>query len=92
MGVGPLARWKQAELPALAQRLRWAAGVAVVAALVAALAARPARTRRRALGLLMAFWIVASIATDLATRLRPHGGVRPASRTARARCRARWSA
>ena len=28
MGVGPLARWKQAELPDLARRLRWAAGVA----------------------------------------------------------------
>src|SRR5437868_10329281 len=33
LGVGPLARWKQAELPDLARRLRWAAGVAIVAAL-----------------------------------------------------------
>src|SRR5690606_34248050 len=34
MGVGPLARWKQASLPGLASRLRWALGVSVVTALV----------------------------------------------------------
>src|SRR5882724_2042557 len=33
MGVGPLARWKGAELPDLARRLRWAGAAAVVAAL-----------------------------------------------------------
>src|SRR5438094_1003339 len=36
VGIGPMARWKKAELPDLAKRLRWAAVVAVVAALVAA--------------------------------------------------------
>jgi cytochrome c-type biogenesis protein CcmF len=30
MGVGPLARWKRAELPELALRLRWALGVSLV--------------------------------------------------------------
>ena len=39
MGVGPIARWKQSELPDLATRLRWALAVAVVAALLAAWAA-----------------------------------------------------
>ncbi len=34
MGVGPIARWKKAELPELAVRLRWALGVSVAAALV----------------------------------------------------------
>ena len=33
MGVGPIARWKQASLPELAVRLRWAFGVSVVTAL-----------------------------------------------------------
>ena len=33
MGVGPFARWKQAELPDLARRLRWALGLTVSAAL-----------------------------------------------------------
>jgi cytochrome c-type biogenesis protein CcmF len=70
IGVGPIARWKQAELPDLATRLRWALAVTVVAALLAAwiagrIAAGPV------LGLLMAFWIVASVATDLLGRLRP---------------------
>ncbi|MFY9514677.1 MAG: heme lyase CcmF/NrfE family subunit, partial [Rubrivivax sp.] len=36
MGVGPIARWKQAELPELALRLRWALAVAVVAAVLSA--------------------------------------------------------
>ncbi len=35
MGLGPLARWKQANLPELAVRLRWAFGVSVITALVA---------------------------------------------------------
>ena len=30
MGIGPLARWKQAQLPDLAVRLKWAFAVAVV--------------------------------------------------------------
>ena len=75
MGVGPLARWKKAELPDLAARLRWALGASVVAALVAAWA-QGGIGIVGLVGLLMAFWIVASVATDLAERLRPAGGVR----------------
>ena len=75
MGVGPLARWKQAEVPDLAKRLRWAAGVAVVAALLAGWLAGSIGLMS-SLGLLMAFWVVASVATDLWERVRPAGGVR----------------
>ena len=75
MGVGPLARWKNAELPDLARRLRWAAGVSVVAALATGwLAGRI--TLGATLGFLMGWWIVASVATDLWERVRPAGGVR----------------
>jgi cytochrome c-type biogenesis protein CcmF len=70
MGVGPIARWKQTELPDLATRLRWALAVAVVAALLAAWAAGRIGAGS-VLGLAMAFWIVASAATDLVERLRP---------------------
>ena len=70
MGVGPIARWKQAELPDLVTRLRWALGVAVVAALLAAWSAGRIGAGS-VLGLAMAFWIVASAATDLVERLRP---------------------
>jgi cytochrome c-type biogenesis protein CcmF len=72
LGIGPLARWKQAELPALAKRLRWAAGIALVAVLATALIAGRI-TFGAAFGVLMSVWIVASIATDLAYRLRPIG-------------------
>src|SRR3954471_17383732 len=34
MGIGPIARWKKAELPELALRLRWAFAISVAAALV----------------------------------------------------------
>ena len=72
MGVGPLTRWKEAELPALARRLRWALGVAVVAALVTGWLAGGVRLVA-SLGLLMTFWIVASILTDLWERVNPAG-------------------
>jgi len=69
LGIGPLARWKQAALPELAKRLRWAAAVAVIAALATGWAAgriAPGAT----VGFLMTYWIVASIATDLWERVR----------------------
>jgi len=75
LGVGPMARWKNAELPDLARRLRWAAAVAVVAALVTGwLAGRI--SFGATLGFLMAFWIVAAVATDLWERVRPAGALR----------------
>ncbi len=72
MGVGPLARWKETDLPSLALRLRWAAAISVVASLATGWLAgevRPVST----LGLVMAFWIAASVATDLWERVRPAG-------------------
>ncbi|HJV62273.1 MAG TPA: heme lyase CcmF/NrfE family subunit [Albitalea sp.] len=75
MGIGPLARWKQQALPELAMRLRWALGVAVLATLSAGwLAGRIGLVS--GLGLLMAFWIVASVATTLQETLRPASGER----------------
>ena len=73
MGVGPLARWRQAELPALARRLRWALALAIVAALLTGWAAGKI-TLAATLGFLMAWWIVFSVATDMFERLRPGGG------------------
>jgi cytochrome c-type biogenesis protein CcmF len=72
MGVGPLARWKEAELPDLARRLRWAAGVTVVAALGTGLLAGHISVMAT-LGLLMSFWIMTSVATDFWERVRPKG-------------------
>ena len=75
MGIGPLARWKEAELPALAQRLKWALGVAIVAALLGGWLAGEIKLVAT-LGLIMAFWVIASVLTDLWERVRPrHGSV-----------------
>ena len=92
MGIGPLARWKETALPDLLTRLKWAAGCAVVATLLVAWL-QGGIGIVAATGLLMAFWIISSVATDLVERLRPAGGGRArASCSGRARSRARWSA
>jgi len=75
MGIGPLARWKKDELPALGLRLRWAAAVTVISAALAAWIGGEL-TFGSVVGLLMAFWIVASVAAELWERVRPVGGVR----------------
>jgi cytochrome c-type biogenesis protein CcmF len=72
MGVGPLARWRNADVPELARRLRWAAGLAVVAALATGWVAGRI-SALATLGFLMSWWIVFSIGTDLWERLRPSG-------------------
>jgi len=68
MGVGPIARWSRAPVPELWTRLRWALGVAVVAALIV-----PALLGRWsplvAFGLFLAFWIFASTFETLRGRL-----------------------
>jgi len=69
MGVGPLARWKRAELPDLAKRLRWAAVVAVVTALILPLVTGQWKLGA-AFGLLLALWLVAATAVGVRERVR----------------------
>ena len=72
MGIGPLTRWKQDEAGPMVRRLRWV----LVVALAAALAVQAVAGRFGVLttgGLLMAFWIVASLGLDLKERLLPPG-------------------
>ena len=75
MGVGPLARWKEASLPDLARRVRWAAVVTLLAALGAGWAEGEI-SWMGSLGLAMEFWIVATLGVDLWERVRPAGGMR----------------
>ena len=75
MGIGPLARWKEAQASDLALRLRWAVLAAVIATLATGWLAGHF-SLLASLGLLLAFWVVASTATDLWERVRPAGGVR----------------
>ena len=72
MGVGPMARWKETSVPDLAQRLKWAAAVAVVAALATGWLAGSIHLLATC-GLLMCYWIVSSVATDLWERVAPAG-------------------
>jgi len=72
MGVGPLARWKQAQVPDLARRLQWAAGCTVIAALLTGWLAGEIHVVATC-GLLMAFWVFGSVGTDFWERVRPQG-------------------
>ena len=72
MGIGPMTRWKSAELPDLARRLRWAFGVAVLAAVSSAWLAGEI-TLVGTIGLLMAFWIVGALISHLLELVRPTG-------------------
>ena len=62
MGIGPLARWKPAQLGDLARRLRWAAGVQCRQCAGRAVRAGPLDADDRASACCWACWIVASTA------------------------------
>jgi cytochrome c-type biogenesis protein CcmF len=73
MGVGPIARWKQAKLPELAVRLRWAFVLSFVMALVLPFVIGGWKWRV-SLGLLLVFWIAVTVAQNIVSRLRPSEG------------------
>jgi cytochrome c-type biogenesis protein CcmF len=73
MGVGPLARWKDAPLPELAVRLRWAAAASIVVALVLPWVLGH-WSWGVSFGLLLAAWIVASSLAGLVHRMRSSAG------------------
>ncbi len=73
MGVGPLARWKEARLADLALRLRWALAVSIVSAVLVPLAAadwNPSQCKPLvSFGLGLAFWIIGAGLVNLRARL-----------------------
>jgi cytochrome c-type biogenesis protein CcmF len=91
MGVGPLARWKQAALPDLATRLKWAAVVSVVAAVVAPFA-MGRWSPMVFLGLLMAVWIAATCVVNVLETVGPLARVHGTgwARALRAQPRGYW--
>ncbi|PTR06085.1 cytochrome c-type biogenesis protein CcmF [Nitrosospira sp. Nsp5] len=72
IGVGPLARWKQASLPELAVRLRWAFAVSLVTALLMPFVMGEWKPWV-SFGLLLAFWVIASIVVSLLQRMQNSG-------------------
>src|SRR6476659_8433309 len=73
MGVGPVARWKKASLPELAQRLRWAFVISVVSAVALPFISGGWKWLV-SLGLLLAVWIVATMVVNLWERVRVTSG------------------
>jgi cytochrome c-type biogenesis protein CcmF len=71
MGIGPLARWRQAAVGDLARRLRWALGVSLATALLAALLLQK-WSPMTGLGLWLAVWVAAGTLVNLLERLRAH--------------------
>ncbi|HEX6136299.1 MAG TPA: heme lyase CcmF/NrfE family subunit [Casimicrobiaceae bacterium] len=69
MGVGPIAAWREARVPDLWTRLRWAVYVALATAALVPFAMGQWKPLV-ALGLLLAAWIAAATATALLQRLR----------------------
>src|SRR2546421_4538804 len=73
IGIGPIARWKQAKLPALAVRLKWAFALSLVMAMVLPFIIGGWKWRA-SLGLLLAVWIVATVLQNLSSRIRSQSG------------------
>ena len=69
MGVAPLARWQQAPVPELAQRLKWAFAIAVIGSLVTPLVLGD-WSLLKVSGFLFTFWIVAASVTAIVMRLK----------------------
>ena len=71
MGVGPLARWRQASVGDLSHRLKWAAGVAVASGLLAPWLLG-SWSPLVGLGLLLAAWVAATALAGWVQTLREH--------------------
>ncbi len=69
MGLAMFARWKNAELPALMIRLKWAFAVSVATALLLPFVMGK-WTPLISLGLLMAMWILTTVVVSLSERLK----------------------
>jgi len=69
MGLGPFARWKKASLPEIAIRLRWAFAASAVTALLLPLVLGR-WSPMISLGLLLAFWVVASAIVNLYSKIK----------------------
>ena len=73
IGVGPIARWKQAKIPELAVRLRLAFGLSLVTAILLPFVIGGWKWRA-SLGLLLFCWIVATSLQNIWSRVRGQGG------------------
>ncbi|HEB93056.1 MAG TPA: heme lyase CcmF/NrfE family subunit [Gammaproteobacteria bacterium] len=68
MGVGPMARWKQASIPDMADRLRWAGVVSVVMALILPFVMGK-WSALASLGFALTFWVFACSVVNIRERM-----------------------
>jgi cytochrome c-type biogenesis protein CcmF len=73
MGLGPIARWKQASVPELWVRVRWAFAASLIIALLLPLVLGK-WTPMIALGLMLAFWVITTVCADLYKRISGREG------------------
>ena len=76
MGLGPIARWKQASVPDIWQRIKWALAASMVIALLLPLVMGH-WTPMIALGFLLAFWVITTTLADAAKRVAGDGALWP---------------
>ncbi len=73
MAIGPMSSWRNATVPDLWTRLKWALGAAVACAAITPLLMGK-WSLLIALGLLLAFWIIAACAAAIVHRIRSTAG------------------
>jgi cytochrome c-type biogenesis protein CcmF len=73
IGVGPIARWKQAKIPELAVRLKWAFVLSLITAVLLPFVIGGWQWRA-SLGLLLAVWITATVFQNIFSRIRSQSG------------------
>jgi cytochrome c-type biogenesis protein CcmF len=76
MGIGPLARWKEASLPDMVTRMKWALGVALATGLLLPLTLDGFKPWA-ALGFFLAAWIALAVLATLLDRLKYSQGRLP---------------
>jgi cytochrome c-type biogenesis protein CcmF len=74
MGLGPIARWKQASLPDIWVRVRWAFAASLLIALLLPVILG-AWTPLIAMGFMLAFWVITTALLDLRKRLGKKGSL-----------------
>jgi cytochrome c-type biogenesis protein CcmF len=76
MAVGPLARWRDAPVLPLVQRMRWAFAASLVIGLLLPLTASSSYKPMTALGLMMAFWVAGGVGMAAIENMKtPSGGI-----------------
>jgi len=74
MALGPLARWRQTPIPALAHRMRWAFAASVLLGLLLPLATPTKTSPMTAVGLILAFWVASGVVMACVENMKSPSG------------------